>query len=147
MNTFKMDIANVGTIKIIASDVVTKAERPDKFEKAWKGAYKHQNIIVIHEATKKQFSFDYYGAQLASMVEDEEGAITSVYSYLSDAWVYYNDDFNDLGYNKFVDKETFNQVYNGCKKAYYKVARWFRNIGIEIDLCDLLNQLQEDFNL
>jgi hypothetical protein len=147
MNTFKMDITNIGTIKIIASDVVTKAERPDKFEKAWEGACKHQNIIVIHEETKKQFSFDYFGAKLASMVEDEEGAITAVYNYLSDAWVYYNDDFNDLGYNKFVDRETFNQVYNGCKKAYYKVARWFRNIGVEIDLCDLLNQLQEDFNI
>ena len=142
-----MDIANIGTLKILASDVATKAERFDKFAKAWEGACKHQIIIVIHEATRKQFSFDYYGAKLARMVENEQDAITAVYNYLSDAWVYYNDDFNDLGYNRFEDKETFNNVYNGCKKAYYKVSRWFHNIGVEIDLGDLLNQLQEDFDI
>lgn len=144
---FRIDVKNIGMVNVVTSDVITKDENPSVFKKAWEGACKHQHIIVMHETTKKQFSFDYYGAELASMVEDEQGAITAVYNYLQDAWVYYNDEFEDLGYNKWDDRKTYNQVYNGCKKAYYKVSRWFNNIGLEIDLCDLLNQLQEDFDI
>lgn len=147
MNNFRIDVANVGMIIVKASDVTMKNDNPEKFTKAWEGACKYQRISVTHEATRKQFSFDYYGAKLAKMVEDEQDAITAVYSCLQDAWTYYNDEFADLGYDKINDKETYNQVYNGCKKAYYKVARWFRNINVNIDLCDLLNQLQEDFDI
>ena len=104
----------------------------------WSDATQHQIITIIDNDRRKRFSFDYYGAIKASMVGNEYNALYALNSVLNDAFGYYNDDCAEAVYGlKFKDAQN---VYNGCKKAYYKITRWLNN---QVDLCDFCNAVSK----
>ena len=98
----------------------------------WEGATKHQVITIINNDTHKCFTFDHYGVINAKMVEDEKSALNALDSVLLDAFSYYNDDFYFSDEDLDRDDCYSDKVYNGCKKAYYKVVRWL-NKTVSLD--------------
>lgn len=119
-------------------------------EKDSKGHHNQFNVSITNMDTKRRISFKYYGSvadyqQGIDCIEEEEHP-SLLYCFIYDAHIGYStfDDFcSEFGYD--TDSRSAEKIYKACIKTMEKAFKL--DINTEDDICDLINELNEKFNV
>jgi hypothetical protein len=111
-----------------------------KGNKLWScsGLNNYNNHLITVKTDKGRTSFEYWGS-----INTINNLVYSLYCFISDA-NYGAETFDnfcsELGYN--IDSRKDYKVYKACQKSNDKFTRIF-----DCDACNLLNELQETYDL
>ena len=102
--------------------------------------YHNNSVKVTHN--KKSFSFDFWGSIMNPEISNDQENVFAFYCALSDG-LGAKDSFEnfcgEFGYDS--DSRNAERIYRACEKTLKKLERVF-----DCDLCDLINEIQEDYN-
>lgn len=102
----------------------------------------HNHIIsVIYKGHK--LSFDFWGSIMNPEIKNDQENAFSFYCFLSDSLSSsesFKDFCSNFGYNE--DSRKAEKIYKLCKKSLKKYEKLFNGV----DLCDLLNEIQEKYD-
>lgn len=119
--------------------VITVSDRDnEKCDENWK--CNHWTVTIKKPLTRKQMSFDVWGAKLVTTMKPLE----ALYLYVSDACSFMNvedveDIMNEFGYDDYKEAK---KIFAALEKSYYKCRRF---IGDDNTICDIANDLQEEW--
>lgn len=103
--------------------------------------WNNHEITILHNG--KKTSFDFWGSIMHPEIKTEKELVYAFYCFLSDGISAETNDFFDFcdefGYEPTRDSQ---KIYNACKKSLAKIKNVF-----SCDIYDLINELQENYNL
>lgn len=106
--------------------------------------YNYHRVYVVNQKSGAKTFFEFWASNANPRISNEQDLMGALYCYLSDAQageMDYEEFCSEFGYEWYDRKSK--QVWKKCQQS----AESFRRVFFNYDVCDLLNEIQEEYDV